>query len=101
MGQYRPLFVYFRSFLIIISTQIEKSIDDVLGIRTRGRRMVGIDETTELWRPPKNNRLFDLLLLLIKKDFARKCGRQIDRILHCKVNTVLLRYLLRSYLGPT
>ena len=54
MGQYRPLFVYFRSFLIIISTQIEKSIDDVLGIRTRGRRMVGIDETMELWRPPKN-----------------------------------------------
>ena len=27
-----------------------KSVDDVLGIRTRGRRMVGADETTELWR---------------------------------------------------
>ena len=53
MGQYRPLFVYFRSFLSIISIQIEKSIDDVLGIRTRGRRVVGIDETTELWRPPR------------------------------------------------
>ena len=24
----------------------------MLGIRTRGRRMVGEDETTELWRPP-------------------------------------------------
>ena len=51
MGQSRPLFVYFRSFLIIISIQIEKSIDDVLGIQTRGRRMVGVDKTTELWRP--------------------------------------------------
>ena len=39
-------FVYFRSFLITISIQIEKSIDGVLGIRTRGRRMVGTDETT-------------------------------------------------------
>ena len=52
MGQSRPLFVYFRSFLIIISIQIEKSIDGVLGIRAQGRRMVGADETTELWGPP-------------------------------------------------
>ena len=52
MGQSRPLFVYFCSFLTI-SIQIEKSVDGVLGIRTWGRRMVGADETTELWRPPK------------------------------------------------
>ena len=52
MGQSRPLFVYFRSFLITISIQIEKSIDGVLGIQTQGRKMVGADETTELWRPP-------------------------------------------------
>ena len=31
---------------------MKKSIDGVLGIRTRGRRMVGADETMELWRPP-------------------------------------------------
>ena len=55
MGQSRPLFVYFRSFPVTISTQIEKSIDGVLGIRTRGRRMVGADETTELWQPPRKN----------------------------------------------
>ena len=49
MGQSRPLFVYFRYFLDTISIiQIEKSIDGVLGIRTRGRRMVGADGTTEL-----------------------------------------------------
>ena len=53
MGQSRPLFVYFCPFLITISIiQIEKSVDGVLGIRTRGRTLVGPDETTELWRPP-------------------------------------------------
>ena len=42
MGQFRPLFVYFRSFLFTISIiQIEKSVYGVLGIRTQatgGRR---------------------------------------------------------------
>ena len=51
MGQSRPLFVYFRSPPVSISIQIEKSIDGVLGIRTQGCRMVGADETMELWRP--------------------------------------------------
>ena len=54
MGQSRPLFVYFRSFLVKISIQIETSIDGVLGIRTWGRRTVGADKTTELWWPPVN-----------------------------------------------
>ena len=45
-------FVYFRYFLDTISIiQIEISVDGVLGIRTWGRRMVGADETTELWWP--------------------------------------------------
>ena len=56
MGQSRPLFVYFRHFLITILI-IEKSIDGVLGIRTPGRRVVGADETTELWRPPQTNEI--------------------------------------------
>ena len=48
MGQFRPLFVYFRYFLDTISIiQIEKSIDGVLGIWTWGRRMVGADETAD------------------------------------------------------
>ena len=44
----------------------KKSIDGVLGIRTRGRRMVGADETTELWlfglhfSQSKNSRLLNL-----------------------------------------
>ena len=43
---------YFCSFLVTISIQIEKSIDGVLGIQTQGSRMVGTDETMELWWPP-------------------------------------------------
>ena len=51
----RPLFVYFRPFVITISKlQIVKSIDGVLGIRTQDRRMVGAGKTTELWRHPLN-----------------------------------------------
>ena len=53
MSQSRPLLTYFHPFLgpisIAISIQIEKSIDGVLGIRTRDCRIVGTDETTELW----------------------------------------------------
>ena len=52
MGQSRPLFGYFRSFLIPITIskiQIEKSLDGVLGIQTWGCRMVGPDKTTEQW----------------------------------------------------
>ena len=30
----------------------DKSLDGVLGTRTRGGRMVGADESTELWRQP-------------------------------------------------
>ena len=63
MGQSRPLFVYFRPFHITNQLQIDKSIDGVLGIRTRGRRMEGADETTELWRPPG----FESFALLTKK----------------------------------
>ena len=62
MGQFRPLFVYFRYFLDTISI-IEKSVDGVLGIRTRGRGMVGADKTTELWRPQS----LTLLLTYVRK----------------------------------
>ena len=71
MGQSRPLCVYFRSFLIPITIsiiQIEKSIDGVLGIRTRGCRMVGEDETTELWRPP-------LLYHSLNSLLSKKCTK--------------------------
>ena len=48
--------VYFRSFLATISIiQIEKSIDGVLGIRTRGRRMVGTDKPQSYGGHPSTN----------------------------------------------
>ena len=47
MGQSRHLFVYFRPFLITTPIiQLKK----VHRIWTHGRRMVGADETKELWR---------------------------------------------------
>ena len=50
MGQSQPLFVYFRPFLFkFLIIQIEKSVNGVLGIRSRRRMMVGADETKELW----------------------------------------------------
>ena len=43
------LFLFiFVLFSLQSQYKMEKSVDGVLGIRTRGRRMVGADETTEL-----------------------------------------------------
>ena len=62
LGQSRPLFCFiFRSFLVTISMQIEESVEGVLGNRTQGRRMVGTDETTELWRPPVLESYFQIV----------------------------------------
>ena len=54
IGQSRPLVVYFHPFLIPISItvsiiQIEISIAGMLGIRTQACRMVGVDQTPQLW----------------------------------------------------
>ena len=81
MGQSRPLFVYFRYFLDTISI-IEKSVDGVLGIRTRGRRMVGADETTELWRPPNIYTLFTKWRSLLDKGCSLASG-QILFLISC------------------
>ena len=61
MGQSWPFFLIFSSFshsnsnyiFKLINVDGQKIVFGVLAIRTRGRRMVGTDETTELWRPPK------------------------------------------------
>ena len=67
MSQLRPLFVYFRPFLITISIiQIEKSVDGVLGIQTHSHMMVGADDTTELLRP------YICLLLTVEKTKIKK-----------------------------
>ena len=80
MGQSRPLFVYFSYFLNTISIiQIEKSVDGVLGIRTRGRRMVGADKTTELWRPPSPH-MFVLIHRGATHYVQAHCGMELASI---------------------
>ena len=54
MGQSRPLFLLIFVFnMLQFKIQIDKSVDGVLGIRTRSGRMEGEDESTELQRYPK------------------------------------------------
>ena len=55
MGQTRPLFVYFRPFHMTNIAQIlqMKKRRWHAWARTQGGRMVGADESTELWRHPK------------------------------------------------
>ena len=63
------LFLFFRPFLITISViQIEKSINGVLVIQTQGRRMVGADDTMELWQPPHWPILRRHFVMLIEMD---------------------------------
>ena len=46
------LFLFiFVLFSLQFQYKLKKIIDGVLGIRTRGHRMVGPDKTMELWRP--------------------------------------------------
>ena len=61
------LFSYFSYDKYSTNTINEKSVDGVLGTRTQGSRMVGADESTELWRHLKalllgvNNAIFGFL----------------------------------------
>ena len=55
MAQIWFLFVSFRFSHGKYSTNLTinyKSVDGMPGTRTRGSRMVGADESTELWRHP-------------------------------------------------
>ena len=69
MGQFRPLFLLFSSFshsnIKQVSSNltlcIEKGVDGVLGIQTRGRRIVGADEPLSYGRWP----LFSNVLVMI------------------------------------
>ena len=45
--------IYFRLFLHdTIQIQIDKNIDSLFGIQTRGGSLEGVDESTQLWRHP-------------------------------------------------
>ena len=55
MGPIQTIFVYFRPFLNIMTKIVqnlninENSFDDLVGIQTRGCRMVVTEESAELW----------------------------------------------------
>ena len=48
------LFLFFSHDKYSTNTINEKSVAGVLGTQTRGGKMVGADESTELWRHPIN-----------------------------------------------
>ena len=50
----------------------DKSIDGVLGIRTRGSRIIGADESAELWRHPREDNLFKWTIVLLMSFFIYK-----------------------------
>ena len=69
--KYRPNLASFCLFFVLFSMTndrqyiilLYKSVDDVLGIGTQDRRMVGADKSTELRRPPTFQILFYKLLV--------------------------------------
>ena len=68
MGQTRPLFVYFHCFShdkYSRNTLNDKSIAGVVGTQTRGGRVVGADESTELWQHPVLKMLPHTIFFLI------------------------------------
>ena len=78
LGQTWPLFPLFSSFYhsnINFHNINWKSVDDVLGIWTQGCRMVGTDETKELWRPPLHVTNFILNLNIVWTGFVSKFSK--------------------------
>ena len=69
MGQSRPLFLYFLATVSIM--QIEKCVDGLLGIRTRGCTLVDAEDTTEHGGPVS---IITIVILKHKKltEFGRE-----------------------------
>ena len=106
MGQSRPLCVYFRPFLMTISIiDIEKSVDVVLVIQTRGRRIVGTDKSTELWRPPVYPLCICMTQLIIGKPsrcvsvtWTKSILTKRASLLNVYVHTLLVDFLTLYYI---
>ena len=74
MGQTRPFFCL-RPLLNTMTNTVQnltvncRSIDGVLGIRTRDLGVLGADKSTKLWRPPPQNYMFCIALGKLVKTF--------------------------------
>ena len=68
------LFSFFSHAKYSINLTINyKSIDGVLGTRPQGSRIVGTDEFTELWRPPKRSKFYHMVIFILSC-----CHKQIE-----------------------
>ena len=65
MGQTRPLFVYFLSFLKTMTNivQLDFKCKKISRELNPGRQEKSTDESTELWRPPGRDSVLWLVLL--------------------------------------
>ena len=82
MGQIRTLFVYFRPFLITMTNIVQltlygKSVDGVLGIRTRDRMMEGADDCNEPHNLPQTFTILMDLFQVLDPDRTRTNPTQI------------------------
>ena len=72
----------------------DKSIDGVLGIRTRGSTIIGADESTELWRHPREDNLFKwtkvLLMSFLPTKRLQNASIRLDLIPCWLTNDVIL-----------
>ena len=57
----------------------DKSIDGVVGTRTWGGRMVGTDESTELWQPTKFV-FFALMIVSLVSSIQRTTYKELGAI---------------------
>ena len=72
----------------------------MLGIRTRGRRMVGADETTELWRPPNNFYIISVNAVVQIKRNLNGHQQTVDFFVIFSIIWGLRTAHLRTHKGP-
>ena len=80
----------------------DKSVDGVLGIRTWGGRMVGADESTELWRRP-DNRLFGVLfsqdVVCFQLFYIEKGKKGLPTFIMCSSYLLISKVVFYSFEG--
>ena len=92
MSRTRPLFVYFHSFHSTNLTFNDNSKDGVLGTQTQGGRMVGADESNELWWHPYIKMLLSLVNVYFKSN-------EQNALLGIETNPRLLKDIWVSFNG--
>ena len=92
MGQTRPL-SFFSHDKYSTNTINEKSVDGVLGTRTRGGKMVGADESTELGGTPT----FMFVACLLLHCVGRQHSSGVQFLLHLTLPNKLEHKLVNCF----